>query len=157
MQWLEKDFLGYLTEWENSIASRKDLTHSEQKMCLSTETLQGLRITGKQKVHKHYPAVTVCIYILSTAVISFVEAGRYLLQYPGFKFLLSERFTQDPLEAFFSGRGREGEAVTIQLHCSLHITLHHCKSRDQLHLLPAVMSGVANMTEKRLWMIHLLP
>ena len=101
MQWLEEDFLGYLTEWENSIASRKELTHTEQKkMCFSTETLQGLRITGKQNVHESYHAVTISI--LSAAVTSLVEAARYLLQYPGFQFLLSERFTQDVdlLEAF---------------------------------------------------------
>ena len=35
------------------------------------------------------------------AVCAFVEMARYLLRLPGEKYLLSERFCQDPLESFF--------------------------------------------------------
>ena len=39
---------------------------------------------------------------------SFVEMTRYLLALPGVKFLLSERFCQDPLEAFFGKQRAQG-------------------------------------------------
>ena len=46
-QWLRNDFLTYLTEWEEEMASLPGLKRSEsQKMCLSKETMAGLRITG---------------------------------------------------------------------------------------------------------------
>ena len=47
VQWLEKEFLGYLDEWKASVASRPGLKPAEQaRMCLSRETLEGLHITG---------------------------------------------------------------------------------------------------------------
>lgn len=48
MQWLEEDFLGYLEEWESSVQEQDgDFTQAEfNKMKLSQETLQGLKITG---------------------------------------------------------------------------------------------------------------
>ena len=47
VQWLEEEFLGYLEEWEESVASRTGFTAKERAMmCLSRETLDGLRITG---------------------------------------------------------------------------------------------------------------
>jgi len=47
VQWLEDKFLGYLEEWEESVASRPGFTAKERAMmCLSRETLEGLRITG---------------------------------------------------------------------------------------------------------------
>ena len=45
---------------------------------------------------------------INIAVLSFVEMGRYLLKYPGVKFLFSERFTQDPLESFFGHQRQRG-------------------------------------------------
>ena len=46
-QWLENDFLGYLHAWEASVSSRTDVSLAERdKMCLSRETLEGLRLTG---------------------------------------------------------------------------------------------------------------
>lgn len=47
-QWLEKDFLGYLKEWDDSVGERQgDFTIAERKkMCISEETLDGLRMTG---------------------------------------------------------------------------------------------------------------
>jgi hypothetical protein len=87
--WLEKDFLGYLDEWEASVRVREGFTRAEKtSMTLSKETLEGLRLT----------------------VRSFVEATRYLLTLPGVtgQYLLSERFSQDPLENYFSRQRASG-------------------------------------------------
>ena len=47
MQWLKNDFLNYLDDWEDSANSQEDLSKSEQnRLCLSRETLEGLRMTG---------------------------------------------------------------------------------------------------------------
>ena len=46
-QWLRKDFLNYFDEWDKEVAKIKGLKQKEkQRLCLSKETLQGLRITG---------------------------------------------------------------------------------------------------------------
>ena len=46
-QWLEKDFLGYLDEWEASVRVREGFTRADKtSMTLSKETLEGLRLTG---------------------------------------------------------------------------------------------------------------
>ena len=48
-QWLERDFLGYMDVWEQSIQSRTDCTRTQRtQMCLSRETLEGWRITSKR-------------------------------------------------------------------------------------------------------------
>jgi len=41
-------------------------------------------------------------------VKAFVEMARFLLKLPGVKYLLSERFCQDPLEEFFSQQRVQG-------------------------------------------------
>ena len=47
VQWLEKDFLGYLREWEDSVQRRGGFTKEEKdRMTISKETLEGLRMTG---------------------------------------------------------------------------------------------------------------
>lgn len=48
MQWLKDDFLGYLDKWEsNSVETQPTLEPDErQKMMLSAETIEGLKITG---------------------------------------------------------------------------------------------------------------
>ena len=52
MQWLRSDFLKYLEVWEASAKSNSGVELQEQnKMMLSRETLEGLRITGTY-VHK---------------------------------------------------------------------------------------------------------
>jgi len=52
-------------------------------------------------IHMHF---CTCTY----AVSSFCELGPRLLQYYGFKYLLSEVFSQDPLEAYFSRQRHKG-------------------------------------------------
>ena len=45
---LQKDFLDYLDGWEKEVSERQGVSKPEKKrMCLSRETLEGLRITGK--------------------------------------------------------------------------------------------------------------
>ncbi|XP_065675289.1 uncharacterized protein LOC136091541 [Hydra vulgaris] len=86
-KWLSKDFLGFLSEWEKESNSIPNLSKEEQsRLCLSKQTLEGLRIS----VH------------------SFVELGKILLLEDGVKFLLSEKFTQDPVEEYFSKQRRRG-------------------------------------------------
>ena len=74
-------FLGYFDAWESTVKKRDGFSKSEKALMLSSETREGLRIT----VH------------------SFVAVVRELLQHPELKgkYLLSERFNQDPLENFF--------------------------------------------------------
>ena len=47
MQWLLKDFLGYITGWEISVESQEGYTKEQRnKMMLSHETRQGLKMAG---------------------------------------------------------------------------------------------------------------
>ena len=47
LQWLENEFLSYLSEWEAWIESRGALPTAEKRtMCLSLETLTGWKISG---------------------------------------------------------------------------------------------------------------
>ena len=47
IQWLEEDFLGYLSLWESSVNGRDGYTDAQKNaMMLSAETLEGLHITG---------------------------------------------------------------------------------------------------------------
>ena len=60
----------------------------QNRMCLSKETLEGLRITVKSLVE--------------------LPVGPLLLGQPGVQFLLSEKFSQDPLEEYFAKQRRCG-------------------------------------------------
>ena len=75
---------------------------------------------------------TVCVWVVSngysyfvlltlhfylTIVYSFIELAKSLLHPDGSRFLLSERFTQDPLEAFFGkqrARGGRSDNPTVK-------------------------------------------
>lgn len=70
--------------WERTAAQRS----------LSAETLAGLKMTGK--VLKLYLATSN--QNLFVPVNAFVELTKYLLQLPRDKFILLERFCQDPVE-----------------------------------------------------------
>ena len=51
LQWLEKDFIGYLREWEENVEKRNGYSKDEKRrMTLSQETIKGLRMTGKFSV-----------------------------------------------------------------------------------------------------------
>ena len=83
-EWLLKTFLQYFKEWKESIKNRPgDFTASEQpKMFISWQTFESLQITC-------HSTVELIKYLLSNNV----------------KYVLSERFSQDPLENYF-GRQR---------------------------------------------------
>ena len=45
---MEKDFLGFMKQWEDSVATRDDVAKGEKpRMCHSKETVEGLHITGR--------------------------------------------------------------------------------------------------------------
>ena len=47
VQWLNDEFLGYLAEWEEGVKSQPGIDAKEkQRMWLSRETVEGLRVTG---------------------------------------------------------------------------------------------------------------
>ena len=52
-QWLESEFLKYLKDWEDDSLCRTDIEEQyRQKLVLSRETMQGLRITGMPLIHQ---------------------------------------------------------------------------------------------------------
>ena len=58
LQWLEKDFLKYLQDWEDEAnACNPDNPSEVNKMMLSRETLEGIKITGGSKVITYWPSV----------------------------------------------------------------------------------------------------
>ena len=96
--------------------SRTDVPQAEKPtMCLSIETQEGLRMTGIHfcTMYKLYSCMHFCI------VNSFVEVVRYLLNLPGGKgkYILSECFSQDPLENYFGqlrARGGRSDNPTVK-------------------------------------------
>lgn len=102
-QWLENCFLGYLEEWQQCVDKRKDFTKGEkQMMCLSRETLEGLKIMGYAMILSvmHYftnlsrKLIFNSAFICGNGKVSFLKKK-------AIKCLFSEKFCQDPVEAFF--------------------------------------------------------
>ena len=53
-QWLEKEFLGYLTSWKADVDSHTSLSaDARNRMMLSRETREGLEITGMIHVYNY--------------------------------------------------------------------------------------------------------
>ena len=79
-EFLEKDFLGYLTRWKASVQARPGnfTDNARSRMFLSWQTYEGLKITS----------------------YSLIEATKFLLN-QGFEFVLTERFCQDVVEEYF--------------------------------------------------------
>ena len=46
MQWLEGEFLEYLKQWEDKVSETEYSPQVKKAMCLSPETLQGIKMTG---------------------------------------------------------------------------------------------------------------
>ena len=60
-----------------------------------------------------------------TVVRGFVEMTRFFLNQEGVKFLYSERFCQDPLEAFFGqqrAKGGHNDSPTVKQFCENSVT-----------------------------------
>ncbi|XP_041476452.1 uncharacterized protein LOC121424753 isoform X2 [Lytechinus variegatus] len=86
-EWLKDVFLKYISDWEESIASTPNLKAIErERRCISKETRDGLRIT----------------------VNSFVALTKELLVEDGVEYVLSEKFSQDPIEEYFSKQRHAG-------------------------------------------------
>ncbi len=55
MQWLLQEFLPFLNDWQQEAMATPGLTAAERKkLCLSDQTLEGLRITGKSKIEAKF-------------------------------------------------------------------------------------------------------
>eukprot|EP00731_Ephydatia_muelleri_P018851 Em0011g891a len=87
LNWLEKEFLPYLDQWEQSVLCR-DVEGDKGNMLLSNETLLGIRLT----------------------VTSFIGLVTYIFTLPGVTSFLSEKINQDPLEKFFGCQRQRGGA-----------------------------------------------
>jgi len=88
-KWLKQSFLeDYINKWHQDTKALTAIPKDERRrLCLSDQTLEGLRLT----------------------VNSFCELGPLLLQLDGVQYLLSEKFSQDPLEEYFQKqRARNG-------------------------------------------------
>ena len=77
-------------------------------MLLSRETREGLHITGDEQLQRISCSLRYCCIV--HAVLSFCELGPKLLKMDGVQYLLSEVFSQDPLEAYFSRQRHKGGA-----------------------------------------------
>ena len=102
---MKETFLFYLDNWEVTVAANSDVPGEvKHKMLLSSETMEGLRITG-----------LFCVNISSTysqfvhlLVNSFIEMSQFLLSKSEGLFLLSERVSQDSLENYFGKQRARG-------------------------------------------------
>ena len=108
IQWLKHDFLGYLDSWEAEVQQRDATPSEKNQMCLSRETLEGLRITGLipctiPVLNYHY-----AWYMYIHTVNSMVELIPFLLNVKGVRYVLTEKFCQDPLESFFGKQRMKG-------------------------------------------------
>ncbi|PIK34953.1 hypothetical protein BSL78_28221 [Apostichopus japonicus] len=96
MRVLENDFLGFLDEWYAESQSAEDVPKKDRyKLFISRETYSGMHITVK----------------------SFVSLAKELLQNPSVEYVLSEKFSQDPLEEYFSkqrGCGGRNDNPSVQ-------------------------------------------
>lgn len=112
VQWLEKDFLPYLENWEKWTQSVPNLTATQQNnMLLSAETRLGLKITCKYCMYtcRLYTCKQWWPFSIHTHVgKSFIEVVRYLFTVPGVTSFLSQRICQDPLENFFGCQRQRG-------------------------------------------------
>ena len=80
LNWLQNDFLAYLTTWKNNIQQRGNnfTATAKAKMFISWQTFEGFKITS----------------------YSTIEVVRVLL-HEGFEFVLTERFCQDVVLEYF--------------------------------------------------------
>lgn len=99
---MQKEFLGYLNDWEIDVQTRPGKFDSEarKKMLLSTETFSGLRQSSKYlKLNKLLVVfLKVSKHVLAKAMIGIIS---FLLK-KGAKYVLTANFSQDPLEIEFS-------------------------------------------------------
>ena len=88
----------------------RDVPEGEKSMmCLSKETQEGLKLTGNPLI---FIIPSTIMYFTLHAVNSFVGVTKYLLTLPGVEgqYMLSECFSQDPLENYFGQIRARGES-----------------------------------------------
>ena len=71
-QWLQKEFLQYLEEWETAVQNREGVIAAEKKSTLlSDETLTGLKLTSTSSIESDV-VQNVCIHrVYYTLIITF--------------------------------------------------------------------------------------
>ncbi|XP_030833255.1 uncharacterized protein LOC105444767 isoform X2 [Strongylocentrotus purpuratus] len=103
--WLTEDLLSYLDEWESEGLILPITARDRERLILSKQTLQGIRMT----------------------VNSFVSLCRELLAEEGVQFVLSDKFNQDPLEEYFVKQrsiGRSNENPTVSQFGNNMLSIH---------------------------------
>lgn len=85
--WLIENFLKYFDEWKVAIENRPGnfTKNAKSRMFISWQSFEGLQMT----------------------VYSMIEVTRYLLQ-NGFRYVMTNRFCQDPVEEFFGCQRKMG-------------------------------------------------
>ena len=116
VQWLEKDFLPYLENWEKWTQSVPNLTATEQNnMLLSAETRLGLKITCKYCMYtcRLYTCKQWWPFSIHTHVgKSFIEVVRYLFTVSGVTSFLSQRICKDFWRIPLAAKGNKVEYTT---------------------------------------------
>ena len=153
--------MDYLKQWEDKIAKTKYGPDVKKSMCLSPETLEGLKMTGTCTYPcgsencatsvfslSHTQSHTLSHAISHTHTVKyFVEMTRTLLSHPkaGDLFILSERLSQDPVENYFGKQRACGGR-------SDNPTFHQClqnASSLRLHKSVALNPVRGNCRQKR--------
>ena len=89
--------LQYLESWKMWVNKNNEIPKEAKLYCqLPTQIIEGIKIYGANKLH--FICKNVIIFILAH---SLSEMIRFLLSHEKVKFVLTERFNQDPLENFF--------------------------------------------------------
>ncbi len=100
-----------MDDWKAEVSAMPNFNRTQKaKMMLSRETDEGLHISGIYYAHV-YPQLYIIVYLhvhVPWAVNSFCELAPKLLQANDVHYLLSETFSQDPLEAYFSRQRHKG-------------------------------------------------
>ena len=114
LQWLEETFLKYIKDWEAYVQSKDKIPKAQKQFCmLPKQTTSGLFISGKV-ISK---AANVFYLNVKFLVHSFCEMAKFLLSHSSHGYILSERFNQDPIEAFFGqqrSRGQRNDNPSVQ-------------------------------------------
>ena len=149
VQWLKGTFLEYLNDWDKWVYSNEKIPKGAKKYCtLPDQTIEGLKICG-EKLYFLYDSTYA--YFPSCLVHSLTDVVRFLLSHDDIKFVLSERFNQDPVEIFFGqqrSRGRRNDnpsvaqflyntqALIVQKTLAIGGSSSISRKRDNLELSP---------------------
>ena len=101
--------MGYLKNWEDTVAKRQGFAKMQQKMMLiPIETRQGIEVTGE--FISHIRNCLLYISVLFLLMKSFVEIVQYLFGVPGVTKFSSGWLSQDSLEKFFGCQQQQGKS-----------------------------------------------